>query len=118
MAKIEETLAERKGRYGSFREQARIATNIRNAMADSANWHRLEADQVEALILIANKVSRILNGDPNYHDSWHDIVGYAKLVADRLSPVVDITMSSEEINDRLSAPLMVWGSPAEEITDE
>ena len=29
---------------------------------------------------------RIVNGDPHYHDSWHDIVGYAKLVADRLVP--------------------------------
>jgi len=26
----------------------------------------------------------ILNGDPNYVDSWVDIAGYAKLVADRL----------------------------------
>ena len=30
-------------------------------------------------------MKRILNGDPDYHDSWHDIVGYAQLVADELS---------------------------------
>jgi hypothetical protein len=26
-------------------------------------------------------VGRILNGDPNWSDSWHDIAGYAQLVA-------------------------------------
>lgn len=31
-------------------------------------------------------MKRILNGDPDYHDSWHDIAGYAQLVADQLSP--------------------------------
>jgi hypothetical protein len=34
--------------------------------------------------MICHKMARIMNGDPNYSDSWHDIAGYAKLVADRL----------------------------------
>lgn len=38
--------------------------------------------------MIAHKLGRIINGDPNYSDSWHDIAGYAKLVADRLDGVV------------------------------
>jgi hypothetical protein len=38
----------------------------------------------EALEMVAHKIGRILNGDPKYHDSWHDIIGYTKLVADRL----------------------------------
>lgn len=33
--------------------------------------------------MIAHKIGRILNGDPNYRDSWDDIAGYAKLAADR-----------------------------------
>jgi hypothetical protein len=48
------------------------------------NWEKLDDDMREAFHIIANKMGRILNGDPWYHDSWHDIVGYAKLVADRL----------------------------------
>jgi hypothetical protein len=36
--------------------------------------------------MISHKIARILNGDPCYHDSWHDIVGFAKLVADGLLP--------------------------------
>jgi hypothetical protein len=34
--------------------------------------------------MIAHKIGRIINGDPDYIDSWDDIAGYAKLVADRL----------------------------------
>lgn len=81
---IDSTLKERGARYGAFKDQARISLNIKMAMADSPNWPKLTPDQREALDLIANKVGRILNGDPNFHDSWHDICGYAKLVADRI----------------------------------
>ena len=35
--------------------------------------------------MIFHKIGRIVNGDPNYADSWHDIAGYAKLVEDRLN---------------------------------
>lgn len=85
MADIDATLAERGNRYGSFGEHARITQAIKSAMADSPNWTSLAADQREALEMVAHKAGRILNGDPNYHDSWHDIIGYTKLVADRLA---------------------------------
>lgn len=81
---IAATLAERGSRYGDFSEHARITQAIKVAMADSPNWASLAPDQKEALGMIAHKAGRILNGDPNFHDSWHDIVGYTKLVADRL----------------------------------
>ena len=81
---ISATLEERGSRYGIFSEHARITQSIKAAMADSPNWNRLAADQREALEMIAHKAGRILNGDPDYHDSWHDIIGYTKLVADRL----------------------------------
>jgi hypothetical protein len=83
-ASIENTLAERGSRYGEFKEHARITQNIKGAMADSPNWSLLRVDQKECLEMLAHKMGRILNGDPDYHDSWHDIVGYTKLVADTL----------------------------------
>jgi hypothetical protein len=43
--------------------------------------------QWEALEMIAHKIGRIVNGDPDYADSWIDIAGYAKLVADELQGV-------------------------------
>ncbi len=84
MIDIDATLAERGNRYGSFSEHARISQNIKSAMADSPNWDRLSPDKKETLEMLAHKSARILNGDPEYHDSWHDIVGYAKLIADSL----------------------------------
>ena len=84
MSTIENTLAERESRYGAFPSHARITQNIKDSMRDSRNWDKLAQDQKEALEMVAHKIGRILNGDPNYHDSWHDIIGYTKLVADRL----------------------------------
>ena len=81
---ISKTLAERGSRYGSFVDQGRIEQNIKRAFADSPNWDELKDDSKSALEMMATKISRILKGDPEFHDSWHDIVGYAKLVADRI----------------------------------
>lgn len=85
MQSIEQTLEERGSRYGSFTGHAKITQDIKRAM-QQGNWPNLADDQKECLEMIAHKVGRILNGDPDYHDSWHDIVGYTKLVADRLAP--------------------------------
>lgn len=84
---IDATLAERGTRYGDFAEHARITQSIKDAMIYSPRWASLAPYQREALEMVAHKIGRILNGDPNYHDSWHDIVGYAKLAADEVARV-------------------------------
>lgn len=85
---IDSTLAERGARYGTFVGHAAITQAIKDAMKQGKNWEFLDDDQKECLEMIAHKVGRILNGDANYHDSWHDIVGYTKLVADRLLGII------------------------------
>ena len=87
MQDIDETLIARGQRYGKFEDQACIAQWFKNFMRDTAGWQRMDYDQREALEMIQTKLSRLLNGDPDYHDTWHDIAGYAKLVADRLEGV-------------------------------
>lgn len=82
---IEKTLAERGDRYGSFQNHANIAQALQDVMRSEAGWERLAADQRQALTVIADKIARMLNGDPNYRDNFHDIVGYAKLVDDRMA---------------------------------
>lgn len=82
---IDQTLVERGNRYGVFAEHARITQNIKRAMQDTPNWAKLSDDKKESLEMLAHKIGRILNGDPEYKDSWHDIIGYAKLVDDTLS---------------------------------
>lgn len=81
---IDRTLQERGSQYGKFVDHASVTQSLKSAMKSSPKWEILQTDQREALEMIAHKIGRILCGNPNFHDSWHDIVGYAKLVADRL----------------------------------
>jgi hypothetical protein len=53
-------------------------------MGETPGWERLTPDKKEALEMIQYKIARILNGNPEFHDSWHDMVGYARLAADRV----------------------------------
>ncbi len=83
---IEETLNERQERYGDFIDYATIATNLKNPMrSEHTNYSNLSDDKKEALEMIMGKIARILSGDPEYRDSWHDIAGYATLIDDSLA---------------------------------
>ena len=84
---ISDVLAQRGARYGKFVGHAKITQDLKSVMRNHAGWANLHDDQKEALEMVAHKVGRILNGDPNYDDSWVDIAGYAKLVGDRLRGV-------------------------------
>lgn len=84
---ISQTLEERGKRYGEFMGHAAITQRLKYTIvaAEADRGRRLADDQREALEMIFHKIGRILNGDPDYADSWHDIAGYAQLVADRLN---------------------------------
>lgn len=106
---LDALLAERGARYGKFADHALITQMLKAVMSgDWAKvhalsypgestatlrerlktvWKSMASDQHEALEMNAHKVGRIINGDPNYADSWDDIAGYAKLVGDRLRGV-------------------------------
>lgn len=77
---IDKTLSERGNRYGDFMGHAEITQEIKRAMHVHRGWSALSDDKREALEMIAHKIGRIINGDPDYRDSWHDISGYARLV--------------------------------------
>lgn len=85
MTDVSKTLNARNERYGMFSVQAAISQILKNAMRQSPNWDSLDSDMAEALDMIQHKIARILNGDPRYADSWHDIAGYATLVDKRLN---------------------------------
>lgn len=87
---INQILAERGARYGTFKNHAAIAQELKRALyrhMDQVSKVEPDADQLEALEMICHKLARIVNGDPDYSDSWRDISGYASLVADRLDGV-------------------------------
>ena len=77
-------LEERGKRYGDFKNHAKITQRIKEVYQDYGNWDNLTDSQREALEMIAHKIGRIINGDPNYADSWKDISGYAELVVKEL----------------------------------
>jgi len=82
--KIDETLGIRSKNYGDFFGHSSITQGIKREFVKSKNWESLDDDKKESLEMIAHKIGRILNGDPDYKDSWHDIIGYAKLIEDKL----------------------------------
>jgi hypothetical protein len=82
---IDTILTERGTRYGPFAGHAHITQMLKDDMRGTARWHKLTPSQAEALEMIAHKIGRILNGDPNYDDSWRDIGGYAELIVKQLN---------------------------------
>lgn len=85
-SRIEETLTERHGTYGYFIHLAGVSQQLKKVLFHelAARNKDLAPDQIEALEMIMHKIARIVNGDADHIDSWHDISGYATLVADRL----------------------------------
>ena len=83
---ISATLEERQETYGDFESHASVTQGIKREMSYSKNWQCLSEDKKECLEMVAHKIGRILNGDPDFHDSWHDIIGYVTLVERNLRP--------------------------------
>jgi hypothetical protein len=109
---IQDTLNERGSRYGDFSVHARIAQALQDDMRCTEGWERLNDSQRQALTVIADKIARILSGDPDYADNWHDIQGYARLVEERL-PVQEITGdgSGEALPEMVISCLACGSSP-------
>ena len=83
---VGKVLDARAEQYGSFMQSSDTVIRIKGIMhnAVARNAVHLYPDQLQALDMIATKISRIVHGNPNHLDSWTDIAGYATLVADRL----------------------------------
>ena len=112
MTDIYDTLNERGARYGDFTDHARIAQQIQDCY--EFGWWKLNPVQRQALTVIADKIARIISGDPNYDDSWRDIIGYATLVLERL-PNVSAPHNSD--NNEATAPGgSAWGGRDQDWT--
>lgn len=80
MKDVTETLDQRENRYGDYKDVSATSQWLKDIMHAGGSWNAMEPYMQESLDLIANKLARIVNGDPFYDDSWHDVGGYAKLV--------------------------------------
>ena len=79
MTERDPLLVERQKTHGSFADHARFTQDLKGIMEATASWPPLSAQHKESLHMIVHKIGRILAGNPNFHDHWDDISGYAKL---------------------------------------
>ena len=86
-SQLSSTLKARGKSYGDFSDVADVAQKLKRVIGEElhARDKHLAPDQHEALSMICSKLARIINGDPDLIDNWHDIAGYATLVETRLS---------------------------------
>lgn len=82
--KLATVLSERGSRYGTLMSNATISQGLKEIIHSSSNWEAMPPDMREALDMIVHKISRIVEGDFNYDDSWIDISGYSTLIVERL----------------------------------
>lgn len=75
-------LTARKNTHGDFNDHARITQALKDAVINDRG--RLLPIHREAVDMILHKIGRICAGDPNVHDHWDDIAGYAKITSDRI----------------------------------
>jgi len=84
---IDKILEERGDRYGAFKDHAQLCQELKAVMRTGRSWHKASPSQRQALETIADKIARMLNGDPHYDDNWVDIIGYSQLVLNELRKV-------------------------------
>jgi len=81
----EKMLAERKSQHGDFTVHAEITQRLKAiAQSDLGGYSSMSFTQREAIDMILHKIARILAGNPDHHDHWDDIAGYAKITRDRI----------------------------------
>jgi len=80
----EELLAERATTHGNFVNTALTIQRMNDLLHTAPNWDEMPAYQKEALEMVVHKIGRILHGDPNFIDTYRDIIGYTKRVIDQL----------------------------------
>lgn len=78
---VDATLADRQSTYGSFEDVSSVTQDLLSILKRTG-YESLPKPHKEALHMICSKMARIVNGDSNHLDSWHDIGGYAKLIED------------------------------------
>lgn len=85
MSNVEETIKDRHEKYGSFREFSEKLYKLKDTAYRCGDkgvttYNHLGVVHLEGLNMIFIKIARILTGDPDLIDNWHDIAGYARLV--------------------------------------
>lgn len=104
-------LLEQRGQnYGDFSGQASISQGLKDVARNGVQYDSLKPFQKESVEMILHKIARIVNGNPNYIDSWRDIIGYSQLVVDELN-------QTEGATDSKIVKVVVKNGKMEELND-
>lgn len=99
---IDTLLTERGTTHGDYADHAAVTQQVKDIFRTHAGWLRLNDMQRETMDMIAHKAGRILAGNPHFADHWDDIAGYARLVSQRIEPIINIQLpkghSPAEVN--------------------
>ena len=78
---VEDTLKERAATHGKYPDHAQCSQELKDVVRKfQMSWSRLTHCQREALDMIVHKIGRVIAGNADHADHWHDIAGYATLV--------------------------------------
>ena len=72
-----------------------------DALTMLANAMRAGFSFLQALDLIATKLARIITGDPDYSDNWHDIAGYATLVEQEIARLQQLEAQGAKLAEKI-----------------
>lgn len=81
---IQKLIDERGERYGDFTFHAGVVEALIQVVMSHPGWNRLLPFHKQAIRVTFDKLARTLNGDPSYIDNVDDILGYWKLVKERM----------------------------------
>lgn len=81
---IDEILHRKSKSKGKFSDRATLNQMLKGSLRWHANWQELSDDKKEALEMIMDKISMIMNANPESRKTWFNVAGYAKLIADTL----------------------------------
>ena len=99
MEQVTDVLKDRGAIYGPFEESSKICYGLFGAVL-----HLYPFKQIPTVFVgnfhIAGKISRLYR-TPNHEDSWLDIAGYAKLIADSIRSKLEVEI---EIGEPLQYP--------------
>lgn len=78
---IDQLIAERQKTHGDFEETAFIAQSLKDFYRSCRGWARLDPVKRESFDMNAVKDARILAGDSDFAEHFHDKAGYSMLAA-------------------------------------
>jgi hypothetical protein len=96
---------EREKTHGVYKSTAAWSQSLKDMFRSSGNWASLNDGQREALEMIAVKLARLLNGNPQFPDHWDDLAGYGKLGSNSIENLDSVSAKlAADMAQALSAP--------------